>query len=107
MIYDLLFIVYCLLFIISFFYYIQVYFISASISYFSVGSTDLYFPVMDNELEVREMVHAELRPIPSKWGHLAGSPRALSPDILSYLASSGSPRALLHEISSSFPLFHR
>jgi len=36
------------------------------------GATDLYFRVRDNELEVRHMPNAELRPIPSIWGHAAG-----------------------------------
>jgi homoserine O-acetyltransferase len=36
------------------------------------GETDLYFRVRDNELEVEQMPHAELRPIPSIWGHVAG-----------------------------------
>jgi homoserine O-acetyltransferase/O-succinyltransferase len=36
------------------------------------GETDLYFRVRDNELEVRQMPNAELRPIPSIWGHAAG-----------------------------------
>jgi homoserine O-acetyltransferase len=36
------------------------------------GTTDLYFRVRDNELEVAQMPHAELRPIPSIWGHVAG-----------------------------------
>ncbi len=36
------------------------------------GATDLYFRVRDNELEVAHMPHAELRPIPSTWGHTAG-----------------------------------
>ncbi len=35
------------------------------------STTDLYFRVRDNELEVAHMPHAELRPIPSIWGHLA------------------------------------
>jgi homoserine O-acetyltransferase len=34
--------------------------------------TDLYFRVRDNELEVAQMPNAELRPIPSTWGHAAG-----------------------------------
>ena len=34
--------------------------------------TDLYFRVRDNELEVERMSNAELRPIPSIWGHAAG-----------------------------------
>ena len=36
--------------------------------------TDLYFPPEDSELEVSQMPHAELRPIESIWGHLAGGP---------------------------------
>src|SRR3989454_4466188 len=35
------------------------------------STTDLYFRVRDNELEVEQMPHAELRPIPSIWGHVA------------------------------------
>jgi len=38
--------------------------------------TDLYFPPEDNEWEVRHMPNAEYRPIPSIWGHMAGSPGA-------------------------------
>ncbi|WP_298220517.1 hypothetical protein, partial [Halothiobacillus sp.] len=38
------------------------------------GQTDLYFPVEDNEYEVSKMPNAELRPIPSIWGHFAGGP---------------------------------
>lgn len=34
--------------------------------------TDLYFPPEDSALEVAAMRHAELRPIPSIWGHMAG-----------------------------------
>ena len=36
------------------------------------GETDLYFRVRDNELEVEHMLSAEVRPIPSIWGHVAG-----------------------------------
>ncbi len=36
------------------------------------GDTDLYFRVADNAAEVKLMPRAELRPIPSKWGHGAG-----------------------------------
>lgn len=36
------------------------------------GDTDLYFRVADNAAEVAHMPNAELRPIPSKWGHGAG-----------------------------------
>ena len=39
------------------------------------GQTDLYFTPEDNEYEVSRMRNAELRPIPSIWGHLAGSGR--------------------------------
>ena len=34
--------------------------------------TDLYFPPEDNEIEVDQMPNAELRVIPSIWGHMAG-----------------------------------
>ena len=34
--------------------------------------TDLYFPPDDSEIEVAHMAHAELRVIPSIWGHMAG-----------------------------------
>ena len=36
------------------------------------SETDLYFRVRDNEIEVSQMPNAELRPIPSIWGHAAG-----------------------------------
>jgi homoserine O-acetyltransferase len=36
--------------------------------------TDLYFTVEDNRREVARMPSAELRPIPSIWGHRAGNP---------------------------------
>ena len=35
------------------------------------SETDLYFRVRDNEMEVAQMPNAELRPIPSIWGHVA------------------------------------
>ncbi len=35
--------------------------------------TDLYFRLEDNEIEVAQMPNAELRVIPSVWGHLAGA----------------------------------
>ena len=38
------------------------------------GETDLYFRVADNAAEVPYLAHAELRPIPSIWGHRAGNP---------------------------------
>jgi homoserine O-acetyltransferase len=36
------------------------------------GETDLYFPVADSQIEVRHMANAELRVIPSAYGHYAG-----------------------------------
>lgn len=36
------------------------------------GRTDLYFPPEDSEIEVSHMKDAELRVIPSDWGHYAG-----------------------------------
>ncbi len=38
------------------------------------GQTDLYFPPEDSQYEVSKMPNAELRPIPSVWGHFAGGP---------------------------------
>ncbi len=38
--------------------------------------TDLYFPVADNETELRHLRHGKLLPIPSIWGHRAGNPVA-------------------------------
>jgi homoserine O-acetyltransferase len=40
------------------------------------GATDLYFRVADNEAELPHLAQAELRPIPSIWGHRAGNPAA-------------------------------
>ena len=37
------------------------------------SSSDLYFRVEDNRREVAHMPNATLRPIPSIWGHMAGS----------------------------------
>lgn len=38
------------------------------------GATDLYFQVEDSRREVAQMRNAELRVIPSDWGHRAGMP---------------------------------
>lgn len=38
------------------------------------SATDLYFRVADNEAERAHLRRAELRPIPSIWGHRAGNP---------------------------------
>jgi homoserine O-acetyltransferase len=43
--------------------------------------TDLYFPPEDSEIEVASMPNAELRVIPSIWGHRAGAPGADPVDI--------------------------
>ena len=37
------------------------------------GQTDAYFPPEDSEYEAAHMPNAEFRPIPSIWGHWAGS----------------------------------
>ncbi|MEM8553702.1 MAG: alpha/beta fold hydrolase [Pseudomonadota bacterium] len=39
------------------------------------SATDFYFPVADNEAEAAMMPNAEVRPIPSIWGHYAGGGR--------------------------------
>ena len=38
------------------------------------SETDRYFEVADNALEVPHLSNAQLRPIPSIWGHIAGNP---------------------------------
>ena len=38
------------------------------------GRTDLYFPPEDSAYEVDHIADAELRTIPSVWGHYAGGP---------------------------------
>jgi homoserine O-acetyltransferase/O-succinyltransferase len=45
------------------------------------GATDLYFRVADNEAELPHLRDAELRPIPSVWGHRAGNPKENPRDI--------------------------
>jgi homoserine O-acetyltransferase len=44
------------------------------------GETDLYFPVADNAAELSHLRAAELRPIPSIWGHVAGAPANIPAD---------------------------
>jgi homoserine O-acetyltransferase len=51
------------------------------------GRTDLYFPPADNALDVPHMARAELRPIPSIWGHVAGAPEN-SPADLEFLKNA-------------------
>jgi homoserine O-acetyltransferase/O-succinyltransferase len=43
--------------------------------------TELYFPVADNADEIAHLRHAELRPIPSIWGHRAGNPMTEQRDL--------------------------
>jgi len=51
------------------------------------GRTDLYFPPADNAAELPHLAQAELRPIPSVWGHRAGNPSA-SPEDFAFLKSA-------------------
>ncbi len=44
------------------------------------SETDLYFRVADNAAELPHLAHGELRPIPSIWGHRAGSPAVIPAD---------------------------
>jgi homoserine O-acetyltransferase len=46
------------------------------------ASTDLYFPPVDSEYEVKHMPNAELRVQETDWGHFGGDPRGTSPDIV-------------------------
>jgi len=48
------------------------------------GTTDLYFRVADNEAELAHLRRGALRPIPSIWGHRAGSPQT-NPEDLAFL----------------------
>ena len=48
------------------------------------GETDLYFRVADNAAELPLLARAELRPIPSIWGHRAGNP-AQNPEDAAFL----------------------
>jgi len=44
------------------------------------SETDLYFRVADHAFEMAHLADAELLPIPSVWGHRAGTPAANPPD---------------------------
>jgi homoserine O-acetyltransferase len=44
------------------------------------SETDRYFGVAENAAEVAYLPTAELRPIPTIWGHLAGNPNGNEPD---------------------------
>jgi homoserine O-acetyltransferase len=41
------------------------------------SETDLYFRVADNAAELKHLTKGELLPIPSIWGHRAGSPQGI------------------------------
>jgi len=49
------------------------------------SETDRYFEVADNALEMPHLSKAELRPIPSIMGHLAGNPNG-NPTDMTFLA---------------------
>jgi homoserine O-acetyltransferase len=49
------------------------------------SKTDLYFPPEDNEIEVEMMRDAELRIIPSIYGHGAGYPGLGSPEDAAFI----------------------
>ena len=51
------------------------------------GTTDLYFRVADNEAELPFLAKAELRPIPSIWGHRAGNP-VLNPEDAGFIRTA-------------------
>ena len=51
------------------------------------SETDLYFRVADNAAELPHLRSGELRPIPSIWGHRAGSPAGL-PQELAFLKAA-------------------
>lgn len=44
------------------------------------SETDLYFRVADNAADLPHLRDAQLRPIPSIWGHRAGSPDGIPED---------------------------
>ena len=51
------------------------------------GATDLYFRTADNEAELPHLRQAELRPIPSIWGHRAGNP-ATNPEDAAFVRAA-------------------
>lgn len=50
------------------------------------SQTDRYFMVEDNALEIPHLAHAELRPLPSIMGHMAGGSFSASPQDAAFLA---------------------
>lgn len=55
----------------------------AAVALLMPGSTDLYFPSADNELECGLLANARVSAIPSEWGHYAGGGR--SPEDLAFI----------------------
>jgi homoserine O-acetyltransferase len=51
------------------------------------SETDLYFRVADNVAELPFLAQAELRPIPSIWGHRAGNP-VLNPEDAAFIRTA-------------------
>ncbi|HEY9646489.1 MAG TPA: alpha/beta fold hydrolase [Chroococcidiopsis sp.] len=51
------------------------------------SATDLYFPPEDSQIEVNAMPNAELRVIPSIWGHCAGGPNR-NPADMAYIEAA-------------------
>ncbi|MGA0796601.1 MAG: hypothetical protein ACO3P0_11035, partial [Quisquiliibacterium sp.] len=51
------------------------------------GDHDLYFRVEDNRRELAHLSNAELKPIPSVWGHRAGNP-AQNPQDAAFIESA-------------------
>lgn len=55
--------------------------------------SDLYFPPEDSEIEVAHMPHAQLRVIPSVWGHMAGG--GMNPEDMMFI-NAGLAELLAH-----------
>jgi homoserine O-acetyltransferase len=55
--------------------------------------SDLYFPPEDSEIEVKHMPHAQLRVIPSVWGHMAGG--GMNPEDMMFI-NAGLAELLAH-----------
>jgi len=51
------------------------------------GDHDLYFRVEDNRRELAHLRNAQLKPIPSVWGHRAGNP-AQNPQDAAFIESA-------------------
>ena len=73
------------------------------------SETDLYFTVDDNRREVALMPKAELRPVPSIWGHRAGTRRKSRRRQIHRRRGRRAPRPLRvfgrEGLTARFPLF--